>query len=288
MADVAPPDRTTAAPASTIVYDLCVAHAAADARSAIWVCRTLRSMGLRIRTAERNDSPNAEVAPANDDASDSRLAVSFLGPKSDPHVSVSTPFGDLPWITMLGPGCRIGPGAVAEPGATVVDLRDGFATRGQMRRLGQAITRAAEKGDPNADPRRQLGPEALKGETIDSYNRFAEQYAEQWCPRPPAALLERFLTLLPSKSVVLDAGCGPGHHASYLADQGHDVIGVDLSPRMLGIARGGEIAESPSFAGMPSTSPSRPGRSTPYGLPPCRCMCPAKTSCISSVISIDS
>ncbi len=34
----------------------------------------------------------------------------------------------------------------------------------------------------------------------------------------------------------LDAACGTGRHARYLADRGHDVLGVDVSPTMLGRA----------------------------------------------------
>jgi SAM-dependent methyltransferase len=45
----------------------------------------------------------------------------------------------------------------------------------------------------------------------------------------------------------LDAACGTGRHAEYLASLGHTVIGVDSSPEMLAIARakvpGGEFRE---------------------------------------------
>jgi ubiquinone/menaquinone biosynthesis C-methylase UbiE len=37
--------------------------------------------------------------------------------------------------------------------------------------------------------------------------------------------------------VALDAACGTGRHAAYLASLGHEVIGVDSSPEMLDIAR---------------------------------------------------
>jgi cyclopropane fatty-acyl-phospholipid synthase-like methyltransferase len=36
---------------------------------------------------------------------------------------------------------------------------------------------------------------------------------------------------------VLDVGCGTGEHALYLAERGHDVLGVDLSPRAIELAR---------------------------------------------------
>lgn len=36
---------------------------------------------------------------------------------------------------------------------------------------------------------------------------------------------------------VLDVGCGTGEHALYLAERGHDVVGVDLAPRAIELAR---------------------------------------------------
>jgi len=38
--------------------------------------------------------------------------------------------------------------------------------------------------------------------------------------------------------VALDAACGTGRHAEYLASLGHTVTGVDVSPEMLDVARG--------------------------------------------------
>ena len=35
----------------------------------------------------------------------------------------------------------------------------------------------------------------------------------------------------------LDAACGTGRHARHLVEQGHDVVGIDLSPGMLDVAR---------------------------------------------------
>ncbi len=36
---------------------------------------------------------------------------------------------------------------------------------------------------------------------------------------------------------MLDAGCGPGHYAEWLLEQGAEVVGVDVSPKMLELAR---------------------------------------------------
>jgi ubiquinone/menaquinone biosynthesis C-methylase UbiE len=49
-------------------------------------------------------------------------------------------------------------------------------------------------------------------------------------------IVHELLSGLPAGSAVLDAGCGTGRHSAFLADQGHDVVGIDSSPEMLALA----------------------------------------------------
>lgn len=42
--------------------------------------------------------------------------------------------------------------------------------------------------------------------------------------------------MLPRGSRVLDAGCGPGRLGGYLAEVGHDVVGVDVDPVLIAAA----------------------------------------------------
>jgi SAM-dependent methyltransferase len=42
--------------------------------------------------------------------------------------------------------------------------------------------------------------------------------------------------LLPRRARVLDAGCGPGRVGAFLADAGHDVVGVDVDPVLIAAA----------------------------------------------------
>jgi SAM-dependent methyltransferase len=83
-------------------------------------------------------------------------------------------------------------------------------------------------------PKRE--PIALKG-----YEKLAERYAAMIDTKPHNAYYERpaMLSLLPSVrgKRVLDAGCGPGAYAQILVRRGAEVVGVDVSPKMLRLAR---------------------------------------------------
>jgi len=79
-------------------------------------------------------------------------------------------------------------------------------------------------------------------QTRDAYDRLAAVWTVTTDDGPFNGLLERpaLRSLVPSNlagAVVLDAGCGSGAQAEWLLDQGADVIGIDLSPRMIEEAR---------------------------------------------------
>jgi SAM-dependent methyltransferase len=79
-------------------------------------------------------------------------------------------------------------------------------------------------------------------QTRDAYDRLAAVWAATTDDGPFNGLLERpaLRSLVPASlagAVVLDAGCGSGTQAQWLLDQGAEVIGVDLSPRMIEEAR---------------------------------------------------
>jgi len=74
------------------------------------------------------------------------------------------------------------------------------------------------------------------------YDRVAEKYAAAFfdeLERKPfdRALLDRFAAAVAGRGRVCDVGCGPGHVGRYLAARGVEVFGLDLSPRMVELAR---------------------------------------------------
>lgn len=56
-------------------------------------------------------------------------------------------------------------------------------------------------------------------------------------PAPPAALVELIESGKVSPCKAIDLGCGTGNYAIYLAGQGFDVTGVDISPKAIEIAK---------------------------------------------------
>src|ERR1700712_1071735 len=78
--------------------------------------------------------------------------------------------------------------------------------------------------------------------TRDAYDRLADVWSATTDDGPFNGGLERpaFRSLVPQPlagQVVLDAGCGSGAQCAWMLDQGADVVGVDLRPRMVDEAR---------------------------------------------------
>jgi SAM-dependent methyltransferase len=78
-------------------------------------------------------------------------------------------------------------------------------------------------------------------ELIRNYDLLASEYAERFCDELESKpfdrnQLQRFAEAIPG-GTVCDIGCGPGHVTAHLESLGIDVIGVDLSPRMIAEAK---------------------------------------------------
>jgi SAM-dependent methyltransferase len=89
---------------------------------------------------------------------------------------------------------------------------------------------------------------------------YAERFADALAGRPiDRGLLAAFAELAAAGGrPVADLGCGPGHLTSHLAGLGLDVIGVDLSPVMIGLARR-------AYPGLPFATGSMASLSEPDG-----------------------
>ncbi|WP_312793491.1 class I SAM-dependent methyltransferase [Sphingobacterium sp.] len=84
--------------------------------------------------------------------------------------------------------------------------------------------------------------------TTNSYNKTAEEYRRVVSEFNLLPELFEYEDLIKKKGKILDLGCGPGHHSKYFCDMGHEVVGIDLSQRMIELAR--KTAPKASFEVM--------------------------------------
>jgi Methyltransferase domain len=171
------------------------------------------------------------------------------------------------------PGAAITPVSPARPGAAVRPAHPkpvGAATGGSLRSVavayshplgfllgleGVALLRACAGDDfdrefaeariaetralLDAAPALDDGVEFSDISTADGYRIWSATYDEPGNPliEVEEPVVRQILDRLPPGRA-LDAACGTGRHAEYLAGLGHRVTGVDSSPEMLARARG--------------------------------------------------
>ena len=70
---------------------------------------------------------------------------------------------------------------------------------------------------------------------VHVYNQIAEDYANVFSE--PSEHIDEFLELLPTNGKILDVGCGNGVDCMYVKNKGFKIVGVDMSEKMLDIAR---------------------------------------------------
>ena len=72
---------------------------------------------------------------------------------------------------------------------------------------------------------------------IESFNKFAEQYADITFLNILQYELNRFISLIPSEGKILDLGCGGGRDVQYFADFKLEAVGIDASIKLIDEAK---------------------------------------------------
>lgn len=82
-----------------------------------------------------------------------------------------------------------------------------------------------------------LPPEVMKNKLKEGYNEIAESFYAKRRTDQAVLLLNRFESLVPNGTRVLDAGCGPGVPITDRLDSSYEVTGVDFSREQIRLAR---------------------------------------------------
>ena len=78
----------------------------------------------------------------------------------------------------------------------------------------------------------------MKNQTQESYNLSAEKYRKRFENYAPyRSSIEKFISLLPPNSRILDAGCGPGINSKRFFEHNLKVTGIDFSTEMIKLAK---------------------------------------------------
>ncbi|MBS3152725.1 methyltransferase domain-containing protein [Candidatus Woesearchaeota archaeon] len=88
---------------------------------------------------------------------------------------------------------------------------------------------------------KELNIEEKIKKAIETYNKYASIYAEHTKNKLLQFQLAKFVSMLPKKGKVLDAGCGPGRDTAYLQEDGLDVVAVDISEGMIEEAKKNDV-----------------------------------------------
>lgn len=86
--------------------------------------------------------------------------------------------------------------------------------------------------------------------------RYAQTFADELDEKPLERVLLGMIGETASAGRLADVGCGPGHVTRFLCSRHPDVIGVDISPRMISLAR--QIAPHAEFSVGSLLSPDVP------------------------------
>lgn len=78
---------------------------------------------------------------------------------------------------------------------------------------------------------------SYKNITRDSYQSTAQEYARNVADLAPRDSIDKFLKILPSKSKIIDIGCGSGRDAKVFSERGIEVVGIDLCSNLIEIAK---------------------------------------------------
>lgn len=73
--------------------------------------------------------------------------------------------------------------------------------------------------------------------SVQTYNKIAKKYSEFYSSDLDSEFVSSFINVLPEKAKILDLGCGTGRLLGVFQKKGFSITGLDLSEKMLEIAK---------------------------------------------------
>jgi SAM-dependent methyltransferase len=189
------------------VFEVMIHRVEADADAASLLQQQLRQDGIRAGVADLS-------AKATSAARAARHSLCFIGAAFGEKDLADAPHEQFDFV-FISPDAQAG-------------VRDGKGCS-YYPTLKDRLAHGREGAPINA-------PE-LRRTTQASYDAIAAQFTDVWFNTVPGEAIEGFLEHLPRSATLLDAGCGPGHHARFFKKAGFDPVGLDFSRSMLDIAQ---------------------------------------------------
>lgn len=78
-------------------------------------------------------------------------------------------------------------------------------------------------------------------QTIEYYNKNAQEYYNKTVKTDMSRLCDRFLKYVKAGGIIIDIGCGSGRDMKYFIGQGYQAVGIDASYEMCKMARSLEL-----------------------------------------------
>jgi ubiquinone/menaquinone biosynthesis C-methylase UbiE len=73
--------------------------------------------------------------------------------------------------------------------------------------------------------------------SMEAFERIYRSGSPPWDMGGPSPFVERLVDSGELRDDILDAGCGTGDNAIFLAEQGHNVVGIDFAPTAIARAK---------------------------------------------------
>ena len=154
-------------------------------------------------------------------------------------------------IPVVLPGAAFGPNEDGVPlflnNLSAFRFETSAENKDDLFRLMRAIPRCVEALGPLERPFLREEQDRLHERTIEFYDKEARLYYERWKTTLPLPAMHAFLSevkQVTERPRILDAGCGPGHHSVWFAEQGCEVEGLDVSPSMIRIAEANKVTHT--------------------------------------------